>query len=684
MAKQRSKACRHAKTRRTPKARPQGILELTQAGYGFVKTAEGEFFIPASKVRDAFPGDLVEVAKLSSNEQSRGDYAMSHRPAARVVRVVMRGTETLIGRYEVAEPFGVVVPEDASIKHDIFTLRKNAPEVNDGDIVEVRILEFPSRNSAATGEVVRVLGHEDDVDIAIDLIVADHKFETEFSDEVLAEADQCSINVEQALLDGYRDLRQEFIFTVDPQDARDFDDAVSIEKVEGGWNLGVHIADVSAFVPFNSAMDMAARRRATSVYLVDRVIPMLPEALSNSLCSLVPGTPRLAVSVLAKMRTDGSVVEYEVVPSVIQSKARLSYDQAQALIDAEMPDEGIGEMNRCEVPQGALPLSAEVQETLYEKVNHLNSLAETLLHHRQNKGCLEFDRVEAKAQLDADGHPVKINYRRRTQATQAIEEAMILANSLVAEWLTARELPCVYRTHGVPDGNSLRSLYEILQEYTLFKQVDKRLFCDGNPATLQRVLQRTEGLPQKELVHTLMLRAMKRAVYSTENEGHFGLALDTYCHFTSPIRRYPDLLVHRMCKEAFFGHTATYEAQKNSLAWMAEHSSKMEREAEAAARESQLVKIIEYLESYIGHTFSGVVSSVSTFGLQVRLECTASGLVPLDSLGNEYFSFDPARYVLTGADTGVTYRLGQRVQVVLREAHPRERRLLLQLANKRR
>ncbi len=677
-------ARRSSKARRRPKARPQGILELNAQGFGFVKTAEGEFFVPASKVNGAFPGDLVEVARMSSSGPDAHP-ARPHKPAARVLRVIMRARDTLIGRYEVAEPFGVVVPEDPRVPCDIFTLRADAPQVKDGDIVEVRIIEFPSRNSAATGSVVRVVGSEGDSGIDIDLIVAEHQFETEFSEAAVRQSEECALDVPTLLARGYRDLRDEFIFTVDPVDARDFDDAVSLEREGEDYLLGIHIADVSQFVSFNSSLDLDARRRATSVYLVDRVIPMLPEALSNGLCSLVPGQDRASVSVQARVSRDGIVRSFEVFPSVIRSKARLSYDQAQCLLsEAQLAGphtlDPLKCIAACEVPHGSLPMRSDTAAEVQRRVVALDSLAKALHSRRVKNGCMDFERVEAKAMLDTLGHPTGIAYRRRTDATSLIEEAMILANTLVAQWLEGQGLPCVYRVHDEPDGDALRSLYEMLQEWPLFNVVDKRLFCAGSPHELQRVLSLVQGFPQQELVNTLLLRSMKRAVYRTAQSPHYGLALESYCHFTSPIRRYPDLLVHRMCKEAFFGHSASFEAQKNSMPWMAEHSSHMERESEKAARQSQLTKIVEYLQQYIGSTFSGIVSHVSNFGLMVRLECTASGSLSIDELGDEYFAFDPERQMLAGSSTGARYRLGQRLDVVLVAAYPRERRLVFKLA----
>ncbi len=501
----------------------------------------------------------------------------------------------------------------------------------------------------------------------------------------MSEAEACKIDVQTAIARGYRDLRNEFIFTIDPVDARDFDDAVSLEWEGGNLVLGVHIADVSQFVEFGSSIDLDARRRATSVYLVDRVIPMLPERLSNGLCSLVPGQDRCTVSVRAVLSPEGTVQSYEVFPSVIRSKARLSYEQAQALLDSDKSaaaQELLGAMDGCETPQGSLPVLPETASALHKRICALDALAKALFARRIKDGCMDFNRVEAKAVLNNEGKPCAITYRKKTDATELIEEAMILANHLVAEWLGGQGLPCVYRIHDEPDGDALHSLYQNLQEWPLFNDVNKRLFCSGNPHELQKVLKLVQGFPQQELVNTLLLRAMKRAVYRCDLSAHYGLALDTYCHFTSPIRRYPDLLVHRMCKEAFFGHTATYEAQKNSMPWMAEHSSHMEREAEKAARQSQLTKIIEYLQQFIGSTYRGVISHVSTFGIMVRLECTATGSVAVENLGEEYFSFDPERHCLTGSATGTRYRLGQSIEVVLVAAHPRERKLKFKLAER--
>lgn len=650
-----------------------------------MKTAEGEYFIPASKLYGAFPGDLVEVARVSGARDRGRATSTTRKPTGRVVKIISRGTDRVIGRYEVAEPFGVVIPVDHRIPYDIFTFRKDDPTIEDGSLVEVEIVEFPSRNSAATGRVTRVIGKGETSDLEIDLIIAQHKLETEFSDQALEEVAACSLDVVSALESGYRDLRDRFIFTIDPVDARDYDDALSVEREGDLIHLGVHIADVSGYVPFDSALDYDARRRGCSVYLVDRVIPMLPEALSNKLCSLVPAEDRLAVTVDVTLRaSDAQVVSYDIFPSIINSKARLSYDQAQALI--EVPEsasqaEVIEAFEEHEAPFGAISLDHETIQALAQKIACAKQLSDRLYAKRFAAGCMEFNRVEARAILDANNDPIGIRYRRRTDATKLIEEAMILANHLVAQWLTERSMPCIYRTHAAPGRDALFSLYEILQEFDAYKALDKTLFCAGNPHVLQQLLAIPVDEQTHELVSMLLLRSMKQALYSTTETGHYGLALEHYCHFTSPIRRYPDLMVHRMVKEALFSRSETFEAEKHSSAWIAEHSSEMERVAAKAEMQSQLVKLIEYLQGFVGERFETIIYNVSTFGVVLRMENTVQGFLPIEELGDEYFSYNPERGVLTGSDTGRTYRIGQKLEVILADADWRSRQVLFKMAD---
>lgn len=636
---------RRKKTRRPLRSNPRGVLRVGADGYGFVHTAEGEYFVPASKMGGAFDGDLVELLAITVNKghkQPEKTHAKpGERPTARIVRVLDRAHETIIGRYEVAEPFGVVVPEDTRIPYDIFTMRADYPDVNDGDIVRVRITTFPSRNTAAAGEIEEVIGHDGDQSFAIDLVIARRKLETEFSDASIAQSEQAQVDEDGALTKGYRDLRNRAIFTIDPVDARDFDDAISLEKVDGVWRLGVHIADVAHYVPWGSSIDLDARRRATSVYLADRVIPMLPEALSNEVCSLKPEEPRRALTVDMYLNSASQVQRFEVYPSLIRSTRRFTYDEVQDILEGD-EDEGFA-----------------------DTLTSLHRLTEKLMDRREQEGGIDFVTTEAKVRLDNEGKPLEIAIRRKTDATSIVEECMILANTVVARYLNEKAFPCIYRIHEAPSSDNLAELIPILQEFTQFKDIPASQFIAGDASVIQEVLKRSKGRPEEELISSLILRAMKRALYQPQPAEHYGLARPLYCHFTSPIRRYPDLVVHRMLHALIEGKSDTFEEQSNSMEWLADHSSKMERIAEAAARESQEIKLAEYHERDIGSRFEAVIASVANYGLFVRLDSTAEGLVAVRYLGNEYFSYDPQRHTLTGEDSGISYRLGQKITVVL-------------------
>lgn len=736
-------------TRRHPRSNPRGVLDVRSGGFGFVRTAEGEYFVPESKMAGAFDGDLVEIAPLPAQGRRGGgkqaggsERSAGEKPAARVLRVIDRAHNTLVGRYEVAEPFGVVVPEDARIPYDVFTMRSERPDIEDGSLVRVRITTFPSRSTAATGVIEEVLGRADDERAPIDLVVARHKLETSFSEGALDEAGSAALDAEGALSAGYRDLRDRFTFTIDPADAQDFDDAVSIEPVSIGepadevgngqslgqpslrcgtrlvaapdpicskaadasrsdgvvevphigcvdvkrsdkpfveqgssgvstgirvvdgrglaaasWRVGVHIADVSHYVPWDSSIDLDARRRATSVYLADRVVPMLPEELSNDLCSLKPEEARRCMTADLYVDGEARLVAYEFYPALVRSDARLSYDQAQRLLDDPVPGDGLS-----------------------WRLDALSRIAKQRACAREAAGGLDFDTVEARVRLDDEGHPVDIDLRRKTEATSLIEEAMILANETVAAHMRDARFPSVYRVHEKPAADSLAALVPVFQEFPWFDRIDRDRLVAGDPSVIQQVLEASAGRAEGELVSSLVLRSMKRALYRPSCEPHYGLASSAYTHFTSPIRRYPDLVVHRMLKAQMGRRPEKFDQEAAALSWIAEHSSEMERVAEKAARESQEVKIIEYMEQFVGQTFSAVISGVAAYGAYVRLDNTAEGLVPMRHLGAEYFALDPVQHRLTGQETGATYRLGQRLPVALVEADPRRRRLDFRLA----
>lgn len=668
-------------TRRVARSRPRGIMQLNPEGYGFVRTSEGEFFVPHVKLGGAFDGDLVEVAPLPANaskgrsHEGFGGGRYGHKPTARVVSVIERAHEVVVGRFEAAEPFGVVVPLDPHIPYDIFTQLSEAPDVEDGAIVRVRIAQFPSRNSAATGHIEEVLEHVDGLDEGVDAVVARHKFETAFSDAALAEAHGASIDEVGALASGYRDLRERFIFTIDPDDARDFDDALSIEQVEDQgrllWRIGVHIADVSHYVEWGSALDLAARRRATSVYLVDRVIPMIPEELSCGLCSLAPGEVRRSMTVDLYVNERAQLARYEIYPALICSNARLTYGEALEMLEGE-----------CEpaASEGGKHAQGQRETLIQPHLRQLSRLASLRHAQRERKGGIDFDQPEARVRLDEAGRPQGVELRRKNAATSLVEEMMIWANEVVAEHLSRAKFPCVYRVHEAPDLEGLAQLVPIFEEFPWFGKIDPVGFFTGSQHALQQAVSASRGRAEGELVSSLVLRSMKRAVYREKNCGHYGLASATYCHFTSPIRRYPDLMVHRMLKAELFGRPERFDQMTTNLGWICEHSSGMEREADDAQRESEDLKLAEYLQRFVGQSFSAIVSGVSQGGLYARLENTAEGFIPVRTLGDDYFSFDAARYTLTGEETGARYRLGQRIAVVLFAVDPRVPQINLRLA----
>ena len=636
MARTRHRSRKHS-TRPKPKNLARGVFNAAEGGYGFVKTQEGEFFIPRSKTHDAFDGDLVEITPSGpkgGRAPKHAGGATKRRDEARIVRIIEHKHAEIVGRYEVAEPFGIVVPEDPRIDHDIFTRISDWPGIEDGALVKVGILEYPTRRNAAFGKVTEVLGERDANALLLDRIVSRYDLETRFSDGALDEAESKKLDVASALASGYRDIRKRYTFTIDPADAKDFDDALSMERIaDDEYRLGVHIADVSAYVEWASAVDLAARRRATSVYLPDRVIPMIPYSLSDELCSLQPGQDRLSMTVDIFMDSNAKLLDYDIYPAVIHSDLRLSYDEAQKILD-DLPEDFWKEASA--PADAAKPLTHSADWRLAMCAH----LADARLGYRESQGGINFTTKEAKVRLDEDGNAIGIDVRERNDATGLIEEAMIFANEVVAMHLAQHDLPCAYRVHEAPAADSLTALVPVLQQFKWFDHEMTTLLPTGNPHIIQSILDAANGRAEQDMVTMLMLRAMMRAVYSPENIGHYGLGLRYYCHFTSPIRRYPDLIVHRMLKHALGFPQPDFKGQTKSLKWLCEHSSEMERNAEAASFDAQNAKIVEYMAQFEGREFDAVISGVVAYGLYVRLDNCAEGLVPVRTLGDEYFVFD--------------------------------------------
>jgi ribonuclease R len=626
--------------RRGAKARPHGQivgrLSMTRHGYGFVEAAEGDFFIPAKDIGGAMHGDLVAVRP----ETHRGRQGR----AGAVAKVIERANATLVGRFDRHGTIGIVSPVDRRIRHDVFVAPNGIGEAESGDVVVVRLTAYPSRTNSAQGFVEEIVGREGDPGIQIEIIIREHGLRTEFPSSVAEEAATIRLDVEEALASepDRIDIRGRFTFTIDPADARDFDDAISLEHTDDGRvRLGVHIADVSHYVPWDSSIDNEARLRATSVYLVDRVLPMLPEELSNGICSLNPGEDRVSFSVDMTLSKDGAVEEYKVFPSVMRSDRRFSYGQVDSWLSGQepFPDE------RCEQ---ALVEFARVSAKLGER--------------RVARGGLDFETVEAKLRLDTDGTPLEVVLRERTAATNSIEEAMIAANEVVARHMRDAKAPMIYRIHEDPDPEALDRIALVLREFDYpIKDVH-----GASPATFQRIVKFAHGRPEKLLINSLLLRALERARYVDYLAPHFGLASKAYTHFTSPIRRYPDLIVHRLLKAQLRGTLETDSDTSGmvpELTWLAEHSSHMEREAEMAENDSVRFKLCELMAQHIDEVFPGIITGVTNFGLFVQLANTAEGLVHIDSLTGDHYRYDATKHWLFGEKHGERYRLGQAVEV---------------------
>ena len=564
-----------------------------------------------------------------------------------------RANLRIIGRFEHRGGSPVVVPADKRIPYAVEIPRGKQLGAQEGQIVTALIERFPDRLQGPQGRVEEILGNEWDPAIEIEMIIRGHDLRTGFPAEVVAETEGLTASISREETAGRRDFRDLFTVTIDGLDAKDFDDAVSIERREKGWRVWVHIADVSHYVRPGSALFEEAEVRATSVYLVDRVLPMLPEILSNDVCSLRPQEERLTLSVEIDVGRSGDVERYWIGEGIIRSSARLTYEQVDLHFSGESAYE------------------AEVESLLSE----MRRLSEALEGRRLSRGALNFETVEPKVVLDEEGRPQEILVRERTPATQLIEETMILANETVAEFMAAREAPLVYRIHEEPDPAIIEQIYDIV--YVLGYRGTLNL-GRAEPSELQAVIDFASGRPEKLLINTLLIRAMQQARYSTANRGHYGLASTAYCHFTSPIRRMPDLVVHHLVKQELgvvgSGRDALGE-MTSRLPALAEESSVQEREAEAAGRESTDVKICEYMQRHIGDSFQGMISGVTSFGFFVELANTAEGLVHVSDLDDDLYGFEPQQFLLRGRRSGKIYRLGQPVKVVLKRVRVGQRRL---------
>ena len=672
---------RHSKNGRRGPARSRRLPGLTGTVRVYdaraeVETAEGVYRLGSRSMREAMPGDRVYVSLHRGKGGAR---------RAVVEHVIDRAVAAIVGVFEPAGPLGAVRPLDARIKQDFFVLpADDSPRrlgVEPGDIVSARIVDYPSRTESGVVTLERRIGDANEPSLGIECVMARYGLVDGYPQAAVDEAASLAVDVEGALADPLRrDIRDRFVITIDPVDARDFDDAISVARtVRGGWMLGVHIADVSHYVDWGSAIDLEARRRSTSVYLAARVLPMLPERLCNDLCSLRPDEDRLAFTVDIELDAQGRVRTYEPYPSVIRSGVRMDFGAADALLRVGEPDGAALDA----AARGRAELAVEAARAngvdLRAFLRNADALARVRREIRRKRGSIDFDTPEVHVLLDEAGMPVDIVTRERTAATSLVEEAMLLANECVAEFLADRDLVSAYRVHEDPSPDSLASAAKTLTELGAVEGGLAAGIMLGDPRAINAVVEDAAGTAFAPQVNALLLRAQQRAVYKSHNEGHYALGARAYCHFTSPIRRYPDLIVHRVLKVALAKHELGKkealvraprltgkgpQALEAICPQLCRQASDNERAADAAANASQKVKVAQLYASRIGERDTGTVSWISDLGAFVRLDATgAEGLVRMNALGAEWWDFDDVRLTLTGESTGTRVGLGCRVVV---------------------
>lgn len=620
--------------------RLNGIYHAHPRGFGFV-TVEGEsedIFIDEDDTGGAFQGDTVEISITGKPDGKRKE--------GKVLRIISRGTVKLVGLYRVQKnkSYGFLIPDNQRFLQDVFIPQERAMGAVDGHKVVAELTSYGGDGRKPEGKIVEILGHVYDPGVDILSIVKNYDLPVEFPEKVMNQAQRTPDEVSEADRYGRKDLRDWQMVTIDGEDARDLDDAVSVTRDGEHYVLGVHIADVTNYVQERSALDREALNRGTSVYLADRVIPMLPHKLSNGICSLNAGVDRLALSCIMTIDKKGAVTGHEIAETVIHVNERMTYTSVKKILEDKDPDE-IGRYEKL-VPMFEL----------------MEELAGILRARRHQRGSINFDFPESKMVLDENGKPLEIKPYDRNVATKIIEEFMLIANETVAEDYYWQELPFVYRTHEAPDEEKMRKLATFINNfgYTMHIGVN-----EIRPKEVQKLLAKVEGSPEETLISRLALRSMKQAKYTPENTGHFGLAAPYYTHFTSPIRRYPDLQIHRIIKDNLRGrmNEDKIEHYQSILPEVTKHVSETERRADEAERETIKLKKAEYMEAHIGEEFEGVISGITKWGIYVELPNTVEGLVHVANMYDDHYDYYEERYEMIGEHTHKVYKLGQTVRV---------------------
>ncbi|MCR5756711.1 MAG: ribonuclease R [Selenomonas sp.] len=635
-----------------------GRISMTAKGFGFIipdvreTEAETDVFVPANAVGSAMNGDRVVARVMPAQEEGRSR-------EGEIIRIMERANEKIVGTFERSKTFGFVTPDNVKLTQDIFVAKKNFKGAKTGSKVVVKITKWPSGRRSAEGEVIEVLGKVGDPGVDVLSVMRQYELSESFPEDVQAEAAATETEPDPEEYAGRADRRDLQIVTVDGEDSKDLDDGVYARRnPDGSFFLGVYIADVSHYVREHAPLDREAYARGTSVYLVDRVIPMLPKELSNGICSLNAGVDRLSMACEMQISPEGEVLHYEILPTVIHVYRRLTYNIVnKVLVDKEAP-------------------FVADNEDILPMLKTLAELRGVLKAKRHRRGSIDFDLPEVKVKLDEKGHPVALIKREGSLAESIIEECMLIANETVARHMDTKNLPFMYRVHEQPSEEKIERLNNLLATFGLYVKRDEA--GQIQPMDVQKVLEKVEGRPEEKIISTVSLRSMQQARYSELSLGHFGLAARYYTHFTSPIRRYPDLIVHRLLRETFATGSLPKERQiklKAVLPEIADHTSQRERVAIEAERETTDMKKIEYMAQFVGEEFTGVISGVTAFGIFVELDNGVEGLVHVSTMTNDYYEYVEEQYAMIGERTRTQYRLGDEVAVILARANVEERNL---------
>ena len=617
----------------------KGVFTCTKNGYGFVAVEgkEEDYYINEKNMNGAFHEDTVLIETIDTQRKS------GHHTEAKIIKILERGLKTIVGTLEKNQNFGFVVPDNQRFDSDIFLSKEECKNLTSGFKVLVEITDYGDERHSPEGKIIEVLGHRDDPRVDILSIVKAYNIPTEFNELIEKQLKTIPVEIDGDDYPGRKDLRDLPTVTIDGEDAKDLDDAITLSKKGSHYLLGVHIADVSEYVTEGSPLDQEALKRGTSVYLVDRVIPMLPHQLSNGICSLNAGCDRLALSCLMEIDEEGKVVDHEIAETVIRVNERMTYTSVAAILEGDL-----NERKR--------------YENLVSMFELMKELSDILRERRHARGSIDFDFPESKIILDKKGHTVDVFPQVRNAATKIIEDFMLCANETVAEEFYWREIPFLYRTHDIPDGEKIDKLQAFLQNFGIYLKINRE---ELHPMEVQKLLTKIEGTPEEPLISRLTLRSMKQAKYTVQCSLHFGLSTRYYCHFTSPIRRYPDLQIHRIIKENLHG-TFTPERfahYERILPKVAEQTSKTERRADETEREVEKLKKAEYMKRRIGEVHRGIISSITSWGVYVELPNTVEGMIHVSKLPGDFYYYDEATYSMVGERTGRQFKLGEQVKI---------------------